>query len=39
MNPEEEHWSEPVMTVARKDFAIIQQDFTVQQALDTIRER
>jgi len=27
------------MTVARKDFATIQQDFTVQQALDTIRER
>ena len=27
------------MTVARKDFATIQQDFTVQLALDTIRER
>ena len=39
MNPEEEHWSEPVMTVARKDFATIQQDCTVQQALDTIRDR
>ena len=39
MNPELEHWSEPVTTVARKDFATIQMDCTVQQALDTIRDR
>jgi CBS domain-containing protein len=39
MNPELEHWSEPVTTVARKDFATIQLDCTVQQALDTIRDR
>jgi len=29
----------PVKAVARKDFATLPQDFTVQQALDAIRER
>jgi magnesium transporter len=30
---------QPVLTVARKDAAILREDFTVQQALDAIRQR
>jgi magnesium transporter len=30
---------QPVTTVARKDFVVLRQDLTVQQALDTIRQR
>src|SRR5947208_3986613 len=39
MNPEQDHWHQPVMTVARKDFAALDQDLTVQQALEVIRQR
>jgi len=34
-----DHLHQPVMTVARKDFATLHQDFSVQQALDDIRSR
>jgi magnesium transporter len=33
-----EHLDEPVLGHARKDFPELRQDFTVQQALDTIRQ-
>ena len=36
-NPE--HFQQPVMAVARKDFATLRQDLTVQQALTAIRHR
>src|SRR5436190_24394724 len=36
-NPE--HFQQPVMTVARNDFATLRQDLTVQQALTAIRQR
>jgi len=32
-----DHLHQPVMTVARKDFATLRQDFSVKQALDNIR--
>lgn len=35
----QDHLSQPVMKVARKDAAILREDFTVQQALDVIRQR
>jgi magnesium transporter len=34
-----DHLHQPVMTVARKDFATLHKDFSVQQALDDIRSR
>ena len=34
-----EHLHQPVSAVARKDVATLRQDFTVQQALDAIRQR
>jgi len=33
------HSDQPVTAVARKDFVVLKQDLTVQQALDTIRQR
>src|SRR5438270_13881895 len=39
MDPEQDHWHQPVTTVARKDFAALNQDLTVQQALNVIRQR
>jgi len=39
MTPGTEHLHQPVSAVARKDVATLRQDFTVQQALDTIRQR
>ena len=34
-----EHFDEPVLAYARKDFPVLRQDMSVQQALDTIRQR
>ena len=39
MTHEPEHLQQPVVAVARKDAATLREDFTVQQALDAIRER
>src|SRR5262245_55267880 len=39
MSPVKEHFQEPVLSYARKDFPVLWQDMTVQQALDTIRQR
>jgi len=39
MTHEPEHLLQPVVAVARKDAATLREDFTVQQALDVIRER
>src|SRR6266404_2067896 len=39
MDPDQNHWQQPVTTVARKDFAALSQDLTVRQALDAIRQR
>jgi len=40
MNREQEdEWHQPVMTLARRDIDILNQDLTVEQALKTIRER
>lgn len=39
MAPEKNHLLQPVLTVARKDVAKLREDFTVQQALDAIRQR
>jgi Mg/Co/Ni transporter MgtE len=39
MTPEPDHLHQPVLAVARKDVATLRQDFTVQQALDAIRQR
>src|ERR1035441_8427737 len=39
MTPEPNHLYQPVLTVARKDVAMLRQDLTVQQALDAIRQR
>jgi magnesium transporter len=38
-DPEKEHWQEGVMTVARQDFATFNENLTVQEALDLIRQR
>lgn len=35
----QDHLNQPVLTVVRKDVAILREDFTVQQALDAIRQR
>lgn len=37
MTHEEEHLHQSVLSVARKDVTTLREDFTVQQALDTIR--
>ena len=37
MSPSPEHLNEPVLAHARKDFAALHSDLTVQQALDDIR--
>lgn len=39
MTHEPEHLQQPVSTVARKDVATLRDNFTVQQALDAIRQR
>ena len=39
MTHESDHLHQPVSAVARKDVATLRQDFTVQQALDAIRQR
>ena len=39
MTNEPDHLHLPVSAVARKDVATLRQDFTVQQALDAIRQR
>ena len=39
MNQSLAHSDQPVAAVARKDFIVLQQDLTVQQALDAIRLR
>jgi hypothetical protein len=39
MSEETEHLNQPVASVARKDAATLRHDFTVQQALDAIRQR
>jgi CBS domain-containing protein/integrase len=39
MTHETDHLHQPVSAVARKDVATLRQDFSVQQALDTIRQR
>lgn len=35
----QDHLNQPVMSVARQDVAVLRDDFTVQQALEAIRER
>jgi magnesium transporter len=39
MTPEPNHLHQPVLGVARQDVATLREDFTVQQALDAIRQR
>src|SRR5208283_4158079 len=39
LKPPVEHLNEPVMRFARKDFATLNQKFTVEQALAFIRQR
>jgi magnesium transporter len=39
LKDEQNHLNQPVMTVARKDAAVLREDFTVQQALDAIRQQ
>jgi magnesium transporter len=39
LKDEQNHLNQSVMTVARKDAAILREDFTVQQALDAIRQQ
>ncbi len=39
MKHEREHLNEPILAYARKDFARLDQSFTVQQALEAIRQR
>lgn len=39
MPDQQAHLQQPVLAVARKDAAILREDFTVQQALDAIRQR
>jgi len=39
MTDKPDHLQQPVLAVARKDAAILREDFTVQQALDAIRQR
>ena len=37
--PQQEHWRDSVMTVARKQVATLEQELTVGQALEAIRKR
>jgi len=39
MTNQDEQWQQPVATVMRKDFATLDQEMTIEQALNTIRER
>jgi magnesium transporter len=39
MKQEREHWDQPVKVVARTDVTPLNQDLTVQQALDAVRQR
>ena len=39
MTSRQDHLNQPVLSVARKDVAILRENFTVQQALDAIRQR
>lgn len=39
MPSRQDHLNQPVLSVARKDVAILRENFTVQQALDAIRQR
>lgn len=39
MNPDQEHWNQPVTAVARKDFAALNEGLTVQEALTVIRQK
>ena len=39
LSNKQDHLNLPVLAVARKDVAILRQDFSVQQALDNIRQR
>jgi len=39
LTDKQEHLQQPVLEVARKDAAVLHEDFTVQQALEAIRQR
>ena len=39
LTDQQAHLHQPVLAVARKDAAVLREDFTVQQALDAIRQR
>jgi len=39
MKQEQDHWERPVKTVARTDPTTLNQDLTVQQALEAVRQR
>jgi magnesium transporter len=39
MKQEKDRWEQPVRTVAREDVTTLNQDLTVQQALDAVRQR
>ena len=39
LTDQQAHLQQPVLAVARKDAAVLREDFTVQQALDAIRQR
>jgi len=39
LTDQQAHLQQPVLAVARKDAALLREDFTVQQALDAIRQR
>jgi magnesium transporter len=39
MTPEEAHLGESILLHVRKDFALLRQDQTIQEALDTIRQK
>ena len=39
MNPKPEHLNEPIIKYARKDFPLLKQDLTVNEALQIIREK
>jgi magnesium transporter len=39
MTSKQDHLNQPVLSVVRKDAAVLREDFTVQQALDAIRQR
>ena len=39
MNPKPEHLNEPIINYARKDFPLLKEDLTVNEALQIIREK